>query len=235
MSNGNLFVFKTMTKNSIVSAQSLTSTIPDAMALATMGSNNVESINPTTAGGSKAVAMSLIDNDVEDGILNRIESAYMHESFGNASGMAHMPLDKDGGVLMDITPNYNTTDENSVEDTIKTEILKTAKFTETQFENFKDNKIGSDGTVYGYPSGKMRNNPTFLYLDIMKYLIGYDPQYSTMYNQSPLVPIKIELTIDGISGIFPGNCFQNDYMPKQYNKNTIFQIFTSAQELDASG
>ena len=110
------------------------------------------------------------------------------------------------------------------------------KFTKNQQAAFKEGRLDNirDNSVYAR-SGILKNGEKALYRDIMKYTIGHDPQYSVLYDSSPMVPIELSLTIDGISGLFPGNCFTSDYIPKQYKKHAVFQIFTSTQELDANG
>ena len=40
-----------------------------------------------------------------------------------------------------------------------------------------------------------------------------------------LIPLELELEVDGIGGIYPGNSFHSTYVPSKYQKNTVFQIF----------
>ena len=55
-------------------------------------------------------------------------------------------------------------------------------------------------------------------------------------NQQPLVlPLGLELEIDGIGGIFPGNSFHSSYLPENYKKVSIFQIFDVNHKVDSSG
>jgi len=237
---GLLFKFNTLSKDSIVSGHSLTCKIPDAMAMATMYSNSTTTISPATAGGSKAIAIGSSDNDVKDGIMDNISPGYIWDKFGNSTGMTNDDINLTGGFTIDVTPQSDSSQgiTTNTPAEIKSATISSMKFNADQYLAFKDGDIGTDGTIYntyGDSIGKMRNPKTLFYLDIMKYLIGHDPKYSTMYNQAPLIPIEISLTMDGISGIFPGNCFQNDYMPKHYNEISVFQVFTSTQELDSSG
>jgi len=39
----------------------------------------------------------------------------------------------------------------------------------------------------------------------------------------PMIPIELEITIDGIGGIVPGNAFHVDYIPDRYKKFCVFQ------------
>jgi hypothetical protein len=50
-----------------------------------------------------------------------------------------------------------------------------------------------------------------------------------------LVPLEIELAIDGIGGIYPGNSFHSKYVPSKYQKLTVFQCFDVNHKLDSSG
>jgi hypothetical protein len=68
----------------------------------------------------------------------------------------------------------------------------------------------------------------------MKYLITYDEKESVSIDFDPMVALEISLTLDGISGIFPGNCFTSNYLPSQYKDRVLFQVMSSTQELDAS-
>jgi len=49
-----------------------------------------------------------------------------------------------------------------------------------------------------------------------------------------LVPLEIELAIDGIGGIYPGNSFHSTYVPSKYQKLTVFQCFDVNHKLDSS-
>ena len=50
-------------------------------------------------------------------------------------------------------------------------------------------------------------------------------------NRPVLIPFDLELTIDGIGGIYPGNSFHSTYLPKRYQEETIFQAFDVNHEV----
>jgi len=50
-----------------------------------------------------------------------------------------------------------------------------------------------------------------------------------------LIPLELELTIDGIGGIYPGNSYHSSYVPKRYTDETIFQAFNVNHTVDSSG
>jgi len=64
---------------------------------------------------------------------------------------------------------------------------------------------------------------------------------TTQYGQSRtaetplLIPLDLELEIDGIGGIYPGNSFHSSYLPVKYQDNTVFQAFDVNHKVDSSG
>ena len=50
-----------------------------------------------------------------------------------------------------------------------------------------------------------------------------------------LVPIELSITIDGIGGIFPGNVFHVNYIPKRYKEFCAFQIISVSQNVSKDG
>ena len=50
-----------------------------------------------------------------------------------------------------------------------------------------------------------------------------------------LLPLELELDVDGIGGIFPGNSFHSTYLPMRYQQETLFQIFDVGHTVDSSG
>lgn len=54
-------------------------------------------------------------------------------------------------------------------------------------------------------------------------------------NTPLLIPLELELEIDGIGGIQPFNSFHSTYTPKTYQDNTVFQAFDINHRVDSSG
>ena len=54
-------------------------------------------------------------------------------------------------------------------------------------------------------------------------------------NTPLLIPLELELEIDGIGGIYPGNSFHSNYLPSRYQSSTVFQAFDINHRLDSSG
>ena len=53
--------------------------------------------------------------------------------------------------------------------------------------------------------------------------------------QTPLLPIEMELEIDGTGGIFPGNSFHSSYLSDRYREQTVFQCMGASHKVDSSG
>ena len=51
----------------------------------------------------------------------------------------------------------------------------------------------------------------------------------------PLIPIELELEIDGTGGIFPGNSFHSSYLPRSYMDRMCFQIKGASHKIDSTG
>jgi len=40
-----------------------------------------------------------------------------------------------------------------------------------------------------------------------------------------LIPLEMELVLDGTGGMYPGNSFHSSYLPQKYKDKTVFQMF----------
>ena len=64
---------------------------------------------------------------------------------------------------------------------------------------------------------------------------------TTQYGQSRtaetplLIPLDLELEIDGIGGIYPVNSFNSSYLHVKYQHYTVFQAFDVNHKVDSSG
>ena len=47
----------------------------------------------------------------------------------------------------------------------------------------------------------------------------------------PLYPLEVSVTIDGVSGILPGNCFRLDNVPEIYKNSGVFQVVEAQHEI----
>jgi len=53
--------------------------------------------------------------------------------------------------------------------------------------------------------------------------------------QKPIIPIDLDLTIDGIGGLVPGNLFKIDFLPEIYRKYTYFIIMSINHSIATTG
>jgi len=89
--------------------------------------------------------------------------------------------------------------------------------------NILGNAKGQLGQLFGSmfdSEGKMRLP--------FKGSVGFLTTQHGIYKNSKtplLIPLELELEIDGIGGIFPGNSCHSTYVPLDYQQKTVFQIF----------
>ena len=50
-----------------------------------------------------------------------------------------------------------------------------------------------------------------------------------------IIPLELEIDIDGIGGIYPANSFHSEYLPNRYKTETVFQAMDVDHRLDSSG
>jgi hypothetical protein len=79
-------------------------------------------------------------------------------------------------------------------------------------------------------SMKLKSN----FVEGMRYLLDYHGE-SRANNIPVLIPLELELSIDGIGGIYPGNSYHSSYVPNRYQKEAIFQCFDVNHTVDSSG
>jgi len=77
---------------------------------------------------------------------------------------------------------------------------------------------------------KLKSN----FIEGMRYLLDYHGE-SRANNIPVLIPLELELSIDGIGGIYPGNSYHSNYVPNRYQKEAIFQCFDVNHTVDGSG
>ena len=58
---------------------------------------------------------------------------------------------------------------------------------------------------------------------------------SNIQQTKPVIPIEIDMTLDGIGGLKPGDMFRVDYLPKVYRDFAYFQIFQVNHSMGTSG
>jgi len=101
----------------------------------------------------------------------------------------------------------------------------------------KFNQLIKDGyfkSVYDrkyHETGKMRQS----FADFISDSVSVTPDKNLTENSKPLlIPMDMELEIDGIGGILPGNSYHSTYLPSRYQEDTMFQIFDVGHKVDSS-
>ena len=92
-----------------------------------------------------------------------------------------------------------------------------------RYEKRRYGKKGKLGKLFGGmfdTEGNMKS--------VFKRSVGFLTTQHGIYKNSKtplLIPLDLELEIDGIGGIFPGNSCHSTYVPAKYQSKTVFQIF----------
>ena len=99
-------------------------------------------------------------------------------------------------------------------------------------------------TVFGFNTGELTKLLGSVYSEDgemkprYKKSLHYLTTQHGIYKQANtplLIPLELELEIDGIGGIYPGNSFHCNYLPSRYQTATVFQAFDVNHRLDSSG
>ncbi len=73
-------------------------------------------------------------------------------------------------------------------------------------------------------------------LDAISYLTTeHVAEGSGDIEQSLILPLEMELEIDGTGGIYPGNSYHSTYLPQEYQDKTVFQIFDVNHTVSSTG
>ena len=148
--------------------------------------------------------------------------------YNQASGSEVQPLNQEG-------INFKSVPENnpSVEEVIK-------RFQELEDQN------ESIGIMNWYDPDRPgvtrlydnRGNMKPEYITTMLFLINnslYRDDKSNILNTVPVIPIDIDMTIDGVGGLKPFDLFMVDYLPKIYREFCYFQIFDIGHTITSAG
>ena len=108
----------------------------------------------------------------------------------------------------------------------------------TQRINFLENALESDSRELKKKFGSKYTG--FKMKDDFKNSIGYlatehIENGSSDTEQSILIPLEMELEIDGTGGIYPGNSYHSTYLPQNYQDKTVFQIFDVSHTVSSTG
>ena len=109
----------------------------------------------------------------------------------------------------------------------KRDLFEILKYERTQLGEGDIEKLY--GSVYE-DSGRMKQS----FISSVSYLTTQQGIFSQI--ETPLlIPFELELEIDGIGGIYPGNSFHSTYLPIRYQDTVVFQAFDVNHKLDSTG
>tara|TARA_Y100000310_G_C20566672_1_gene755833 strand:- start:824 stop:1273 length:450 start_codon:yes stop_codon:yes gene_type:complete len=85
--------------------------------------------------------------------------------------------------------------------------------------------------MWDYPKG---DTPALFRRTMMDFIHGNIPDVEHEHRDKidVLIPIEMEITIDGIGGILPGNVWTVDYIPDRYHKYCVFQTLSVDQTVN---
>jgi len=133
--------------------------------------------------------------------------------------------------------NYDTSVPPPMIDSLSSTELGELLEEEEDDESFLSKKLTgrklSIGKLYSskfFQTGEMK--PPFV--RSVSYLTTQHGIYKVA-NDPITIPFELELEIDGIGGIYPGNSFHSEYLPSKYKDKAVFQAFDINHRLDSSG
>jgi hypothetical protein len=247
--NNGLLVFPTWRTNSIVHSQQMVTKIPTGMqAQVVYGKNRswleagVGNLSTTEHQKGKAIGKLFgIFNENQEQMLSdkifenqeRILGNSKCAFFGNndtylegyASPEIHNPKNS---VFIDIVAMMERYSKKQIRDILDDGIdydenIKTETYTVNR-------KSGLDYQYLYNTNGIMGKQ----YKNAMMYFLKNHPA-SIMATNDVLVPIDLELTIDGTGGIYAGQCFTSTHIPARYRQAVVFQIMDVSHNIDDGG
>ena len=128
--------------------------------------------------------------------------------------------------LSEINPNFIGPLPTGNEFELKVRQNKIKQFLKEKRREFETLYAGK----YNEKTGEMKSD----FQDTIKQKVQYFGDYSD--DKIPvLVPFELELEIDGIGGIYPGNSFHSTYLPQNYKDSTVFQAVNVNHTVNESG
>ena len=190
-----------------------------------IGTSTGEATEPLTVNGS--------DDDIFTFLITadkaKLKESYNErvESINDALDDAKIKKQIEELSVQKIDPNAPAPLLDFVED----DVLKKAIFAEAYVNGLAFKEVRSTYNTK-YKNGVMK--PSFI--KSIKYILNANSDVgSKTDDQSVIIPLDMELEIDGIGGIYPGNSFHSSYLPTNYREKTVFQMFDVNHKVDSSG
>ena len=123
------------------------------------------------------------------------------------------------------------------DETLRAQFIELIKDDETTGGGYgqKENKYASLYSSKYHTTGRMRE----VFINTISTYISFSGTKTTIKSrdtsQPIIIPLDIELDVDGIGGIIPGNSFHSTYVPSRYQEEAVFQAKNVGHKVDSSG
>jgi hypothetical protein len=231
-----LYKFPAQNKDSIVKSQTMRSTVPTSMQMAVaMSANSSEGSLFSTEGTTESIIADVWGGlQKESGDISSVKLRNPTTgSFGRKDANEQKELENETGNGVNVFGiGEDDPFTKSVAELTKAQQEKAAKLEQQKEtkEIVEADKWPEDektvGKIY-YASGLMRPG----YQQLMRARLYREV---TGIDVAVLVPITLEVQIDGISGIKLFQHFHVDYIPEQYKTGTVFKVMDVSQQIDSS-
>jgi len=206
-------------------------------------------LNPTRKAKTKSETLSEIKQSLQDGLVSEMSfpidddmigtgiSQYDQSSRTNNIGPGAALFDS----LFEVPLNDKGIDfhnKNIILNDEATEILKKLENLDEvtnsrAYYSWYDFGVDSQTRFYDV-KGNMK--PAFL--RTMNFLINtslFEGDESNIQITKPVIPIDIDMTLDGVGGLKPFDLFRLDYLPEIYRNYTYFQVFDVGHTVTPAG
>ncbi|MBC8428394.1 hypothetical protein H8D04_00780 [bacterium] len=278
-----LYTFPSWSEQSIVKSQTLSSKVPDAMAVSAMyastaakgteadGANQEEQAIAEVTGGSgidksqQAAKMStrlgggkVLGSNNPYGDLNgefftsdedKKTNIPSEKSFNTKDGIQFKNVSLADIIKMyeDAPKKGKTPEDEKRINELKLQKQKSDARRKEAIDKFNDAKEGNYGFNPGYSlydqNGDLWNEPdkNILFRRTMvdkingNITVGVSEEDRLAALKDPMIPIELEIEVDGVGGILPGNAFHVDYIPDRYKKYCVFQAINVDNSVNSGG
>ena len=191
-------------------------------------------LNPTRKEKTKSQTLSEIKQSLNDGLVSKMSFPIDDDMIGTgtdnydkSSTIINSPLNNKG---IDFHNSDIKFSEETFEILKRIENLDEIPNSRAYYDWYKQNQSLKLYDV----SGNMKSS----YVRTMLFLINsslFKGDESNVQMTKPVIPIDIDMTIDGVGGLKPFDLFRLDYLPEIYRNYTYFQIFDVGHNITPSG
>ena len=218
---------------------------------------------PGFNGSTEGVTLGALLSEFEDRNNSGFDQAFRNAlEIGNKDGFASQPLEVNGGKddgVFEFLKKYDDTITKSLEDKNDDKESALAPVLEVKYDKLPYdaskpipplNRLGNTDLDKLLNNADADDRELFLKTIGSKYkkykmkpktkssietLTAEHYGGTSDYEQSVLIPLEMELEIDGTGGIYPGNSYHSTYLPQVYQDKTVFQIFDVNHTVSSTG